>query len=89
MRTPPCGYTPDGVTKRVFDAKGGTMRLGAYPCVLQDDSLALKLYGRKKISERHRHRYEFNNGYVEGFSAKGMLLSGVSPDGRSGGDHRT
>jgi CTP synthase len=50
--------------------------------VLQDDSLALKLYGRKKISERHRHRYEFNNGYVEGFSAKGMLLSGVSPDGR-------
>jgi CTP synthase len=56
--------------------------LGAYPSVLQDDSLALKLYGRKKISERHRHRYEFNNGYIEGFSAKGMLLSGVSPDGR-------
>ena len=69
-------------SQKSIDAKGGTMRLGAYPCVLQDDSLALKLYGRKKISERHRHRYEFNNGYVEGFSAKGMLLSGVSPDGR-------
>jgi CTP synthase len=65
-----------------IDAKGGTMRLGAYPCVLQEDSLALKLYGRKKISERHRHRYEFNNDYIERFSAHGMLLSGVSPDGR-------
>jgi CTP synthase len=65
-----------------IDAKGGTMRLGAYPCVLQDDSLALKLYGRKKISERHRHRYEFNNDYIERFRAAGMLLSGVSPDGR-------
>src|SRR5919106_527165 len=68
--------------QRNVDTKGGTMRLGAYPCVLQDDSLALKLYGRKKINERHRHRYEFNNDYIERFSAKGMLLSGVSPDGR-------
>jgi CTP synthase len=68
--------------QKSVDAKGGTMRLGAYPCVLQDDSLALKLYGRKKISERHRHRYEFNNDYIERFSAKGVLLSGVSPDGR-------
>jgi CTP synthase len=64
-----------------IDAKGGTMRLGAYPCVLQEDSLALKLYGRKKISERHRHRYEFNNDYAESFTAKGMVLSGLSPDG--------
>ena len=64
-----------------IDAKGGTMRLGAYPCVLQDDSLALKLYGRKKISERHRHRYEFNNDYVKPFTEKGMVLSGLSPDG--------
>ena len=69
-------------SQKSIDTKGGTMRLGAYPCVLQDDSLALKLYGRKKISERHRHRYEFNNDYIEGFSAKGILLSGVSPDGR-------
>ena len=64
-----------------IDAKGGTMRLGAYPCVLQEDSLALKLYGRKKISERHRHRYEFNNDYADSFRAAGMALSGLSPDG--------
>jgi len=64
-----------------IDAKGGTMRLGAYPCVLQEDSLALKLYGRKKISERHRHRYEFNNDYSESFKTAGMVLSGLSPDG--------
>ncbi|HZD41713.1 MAG TPA: CTP synthase [Terriglobales bacterium] len=64
-----------------IDAKGGTMRLGAYPCVLQEESLALKLYGRKKISERHRHRYEFNNDYAETFTARGMVLSGLSPDG--------
>jgi CTP synthase len=64
-----------------IDAKGGTMRLGTYPCVLQEDSLALKLYGRKKISERHRHRYEFNNDYAESFTARGMVLSGLSPDG--------
>ena len=69
-------------SQRTIDAKGGTMRLGTYPCVLQDDSLALKVYGRKKIAERHRHRYEFNNDYSERFTAKGMVLSGVSPDGR-------
>jgi len=69
-------------SQRSIDAKGGTMRLGVYPCVLQDDSLALKLYGRKKITERHRHRYEFNNDYIERFTTKGMALSGVSPDGR-------
>ena len=64
-----------------IETKGGTMRLGAYPCVLQEDTLALKLYGRKKISERHRHRYEFNNGYSERFTKQGMVLSGLSPDG--------
>src|SRR5215468_4185426 len=69
-------------TQKGIDAKGGTMRLGAYPCILQDDSLAVKLYGRKKISERHRHRYEFNNDYVERFTMKGMVLSGRSPDGK-------
>jgi len=61
--------------------KGGTMRLGAYPCVLQDGSLAARLYGKKRISERHRHRYEFNNAYRELFTAKGMTFSGLSPDG--------
>jgi CTP synthase len=68
--------------QKSIDRKGGTMRLGTYPCVLQDDSLALKVFGRKKITERHRHRYEFNNDYIERFSAKGMVASGVSPDGR-------
>jgi CTP synthase len=68
-------------TQKGIDAKGGTMRLGAYPCVLQEDSLALKFYGRKRISERHRHRYEFNNDYVKPFTEKGMVLSGLSPDG--------
>jgi CTP synthase len=60
--------------------KGGTMRLGAYTCVLQEKSLALKIYGRKRISERHRHRYEFNNNYRELFKGKGMILSGLSPE---------
>ncbi len=68
-------------TQKGIDKKGATMRLGAYPCVLQEDSLALKLYGKKKISERHRHRYEFNNSYRELFSRHGMVLSGLSPDG--------
>ncbi len=68
-------------TQKDIDTKGGTMRLGAYPCVLQEDSLALKLYGRKKISERHRHRYEFNNDYGDRLTQNGMALSGMSPDG--------
>jgi len=68
-------------TQKGVEQKGGTMRLGAYPCVLQEDTLALKLYGKKKISERHRHRYEFNNGYREVFNSQGMVLSGLSPDG--------
>jgi CTP synthase len=68
-------------TQKTVDTKGGTMRLGAYPCVLLDESLAVKLYGRKKISERHRHRYEFNNDYIDRVTQKGMVLSGRSPDG--------
>jgi len=67
-------------TQRGVEQKGATMRLGAYPCVLQDDSLAAKVYGKKKISERHRHRYEFNNQYRAAFAEKGMTLSGLSPD---------
>ncbi|MGH7965775.1 MAG: CTP synthase [Candidatus Binatia bacterium] len=67
--------------QRAVVQKGGTMRLGAYPCVLPDGSLASRLYGKKKVSERHRHRYEFNNAYRERFMAKGMIFSGLSPDG--------
>ncbi|MBL4652614.1 MAG: CTP synthase [Flavobacteriales bacterium] len=60
--------------------KGGTMRLGAYPCQLQDDSLALQVYGEKNITERHRHRYEFNNDYTEQYKTGGMNLTGINPD---------
>jgi CTP synthase len=68
-------------TQRGVDQKGGTMRLGAYPCVLEEGSLVARLYGKKKISERHRHRYEFNNAYREVIARAGMVLSGLSPDG--------
>ena len=61
---------------------GGTLRLGAYPCVLQKDTVALKLYGKEKIEERHRHRYEVNNDYRQVLVENGMKLSGISPDGR-------
>jgi CTP synthase len=66
--------------QKSIETKGGTMRLGNYPCVLQNGTLAAGLYGREKISERHRHRYEFNNTYRAEFGAKGMVLSGLSPD---------
>ncbi len=62
--------------------KGGTMRLGAYPCRLQKDTLALKAYGETNISERHRHRYEVSNAYREQFQDNGMVFSGLSPDGK-------
>lgn len=61
---------------------GGTLRLGAYPCVLAEDSLAYKLYGTQTIHERHRHRYEVNNDYRKVLIEHGMSLSGLSPDGR-------
>ncbi len=61
---------------------GGTLRLGTYPCVLDDCSLAYRLYGEKTIEERHRHRYEVNNDYRAVLTEKGMRLSGLSPDGR-------
>jgi CTP synthase len=60
--------------------KGGTMRLGLYPCVLADDSICRGIYGQELIYERHRHRYEFNNTYREAFIAHGLLLAGLSPD---------
>ena len=61
---------------------GGTLRLGSYPCTLTEDSQAHKEYGEINITERHRHRYEFNNFYRERLTNKGLVLSGVSPDGR-------
>ena len=60
--------------------KGGTMRLGAYPCKTKENSLLRKLYGEEMISERHRHRYEFNNDFRTLFEKFGMVLSGTSPD---------
>ena len=64
-----------------IDKKGGTMRLGAYPCVLKEGSLANKVYGKGEISERHRHRYEYNNSYKQRLEAAGLKVSGTSPDG--------
>jgi len=59
---------------------GGTMRLGAYPCVLEKDSMAQRIYGETEISERHRHRYEFNREYEEILTSYGLKISGNSPD---------
>ena len=61
-------------------AKGGTMRLGRYPCVLSEGTRALSLYGEKEISERHRHRYEFNSKYREDFEKAGMITTGINPE---------
>lgn len=62
--------------------KGGTMRLGAYPCIIKPNTLAFKLYKQKEISERHRHRYEYNNDYKEQLEKNGLICSGTSPDGK-------
>ena len=62
--------------------KGGTMRLGAYPCILKEGTVARRIYGKEEISERHRHRFEFNNSYKEQIDKAGMICSGTSPDGR-------
>ena len=70
--------------QRGITQKGGTMRLGAYPCLLKKGSLAAKLYGKGEISERHRHRYEFANGTEaqQAIEAAGLKASGLSPDGK-------
>jgi len=68
-------------SQRKIYRKGGTMRLGAYPCRLEAGTVAADCYGKTDISERHRHRYEFNNAYREQLEAKGLVLSGLSPDG--------
>ena len=68
--------------QREIVEKGGTMRLGAYPCHIRSGTLMEKIYGTKEITERHRHRYEFNNAYTELLTARGLVVSGVSPDGK-------
>ena len=65
-----------------INKKGGTMRLGKYPCILKKGSLAHKLYGKDEISERHRHRFEYNNEYKERLEKAGLMCTGTSPDGR-------
>ena len=64
-----------------INKKGGTMRLGAYPCILKEGTKTYELYGQKEISERHRHRYEYNNEYKEKMENAGLICAGVSPDG--------
>ena len=60
--------------------KGGTMRLGAYPCKLREGTKVRECYGEEMISERHRHRFEFNNDYREAFAEKGLIVAGTLPD---------
>jgi CTP synthase len=66
--------------QKKITVKGGTMRLGAYPCALEDGTLAKAIYGKSMISERHRHRYEFNNEYLQQFEDAGMVASGKNPE---------
>jgi CTP synthase len=77
--------TPDPVIdlmeqQKKITVKGGTMRLGSYPCVLKNESLAYNIYGQSPIQERHRHRWEFNNKYLDQFEKAGMIASGKNPD---------
>src|ERR1700712_585617 len=65
--------------QKKITAKGGTMRLGAYPCTIAEGSLANRIYGLTSISERHRHRWEFNNAYLNQFETEGMIASGKNP----------
>jgi len=79
--------TPHGVVdlmdgQHEVTDKGGTMRLGAYPCLLESGSLAESIYGQTEISERHRHRYEVNPAYHDKLKGAGLKLSGTSPDGK-------
>lgn len=79
------GATPEPVIdlmeeQKGITEKGGTMRLGAYPCTLAEGSHTYQAYGKANISERHRHRYEFNNKYKEALEAAGMVATGINPD---------
>ncbi len=76
--------TPDPVIdmmeeQKKITMKGGTMRLGSYPCVIKENTLAYSIYGKKEIHERHRHRWEFNNKYLKQFEDAGMIASGINP----------
>ena len=66
--------------QKEISEKGGTMRLGSYPCKIEKGTLAYKIYGKSAIQERHRHRYEFNNDYLERFHKAGLITSGINPD---------
>lgn len=66
-------------SQKKVDKKGGTMRLGSYPCELQEGTLARRIYGQARVNERHRHRYEFNNTYRKQLAASGLVFSGVFP----------
>ncbi len=68
-------------TQKVVTEKGGTMRLGSYPCVIKKDTLAYEIYVEENINERHRHRFEYNNDYKERLENAGLICSGTSPDG--------
>jgi len=77
--------TPDPVidlmeSQKQVTAKGGTMRLGAYPCTITEGTLAHTIYGTTHISERHRHRWEFNNAYLSQYEQAGMVASGKNPE---------
>lgn len=67
--------------QKSVNKKGGTMRLGSYPCVIKEGTLAEKVYGTTEIAERHRHRFEYNNDYKERLENAGLICSGTSPDG--------
>ena len=73
---------PDQEKKLLERNYGATMRLGAWDCILKEGSLVKELYGKKDISERHRHRYEFNNEYKEEMEKAGFSIVGTSPDGK-------
>jgi len=78
---PVIDFIPDQVNILQESRYGATMRLGAYPAILKKGSLVHKLYGKNKVSERHRHRYEVNPEYIETFEEKGLVFSGRSPNG--------
>ena len=83
-------FTPDGAHNVIAlmpdqqgnIPKGGTMRLGKYPCSIKEGTTMARCYGKLEIDERHRHRYEFNNDYRAEFEEKGLTIAGTSPDGR-------
>lgn len=66
--------------QKLVTAKGGTMRLGGYPCILEENTLSRKAYGSQKISERHRHRYELNTKFLNTLTSNGLVIAGTSPD---------